>query len=62
MILSTHIMQEVKAVCNRAVIINLGKIVADSPIAELGGKSKGKQLVVEFADDVVSAGFLKVSL
>lgn len=59
MILSTHIMQEVKAVCNRAVIINLGKIVADSPIAELGGKSKGKQLVVEFADDVVSAGFFE---
>ncbi len=28
-ILSTHIMQEVEAVCNRAIIINKGKIVAD---------------------------------
>jgi ABC-2 type transport system ATP-binding protein len=28
-VLSTHIMQEVEAVCNRAIIINHGKIVAD---------------------------------
>lgn len=34
-ILSTHIMQEVQAICRRAVIINLGKIVADSPVSEL---------------------------
>jgi ABC-2 type transport system ATP-binding protein len=35
-ILSTHIMQEVSAICNRAVIINRGEIVADKPVAELG--------------------------
>jgi len=34
-ILSTHIMQEVQAVCHRAIIINLGEIVADAPISEL---------------------------
>lgn len=34
-ILSTHIMQEVQAICHRAVIINLGKIVADAPVSEL---------------------------
>lgn len=34
-ILSTHIMQEVNAICNRVVIINRGKIVADKPIKEL---------------------------
>ncbi len=28
-VLSTHIMQEVEAMCNRAIIINAGKIVAD---------------------------------
>ena len=28
-ILSTHIMQEVEAICNRVIIINKGKIVAD---------------------------------
>lgn len=35
-LLSTHIMQEVMAVCDRAIIINKGKIVADSPVKSLG--------------------------
>ncbi len=30
-ILSTHIMQEIKAICNRVLIINKGEIVADYP-------------------------------
>ena len=34
-ILSTHIMQEVKALCNRVVIINNGEIVADDSIEAL---------------------------
>ena len=34
-LLSTHIMQEVEAVCDRVVIINHGKIVADAPTQEL---------------------------
>lgn len=34
-ILSTHILSEVQATCDRAVIINRGKIVADSSIADL---------------------------
>ncbi|KOF01678.1 gliding motility protein GldA [Roseivirga seohaensis subsp. aquiponti] len=34
-ILSTHIMQEVKALCNRVVIINQGKIVANDSVAHL---------------------------
>jgi ABC-2 type transport system ATP-binding protein len=32
---STHIMQEVEAICDRAVIIHLGKIVADDAITAL---------------------------
>jgi ABC-2 type transport system ATP-binding protein len=36
-VLSTHIMQEVQALCSRVVIIREGKIVADSPIEELRG-------------------------
>lgn len=35
---STHIMQEVEAVCDRVIIINNGKLVADSSIAELTKK------------------------
>lgn len=34
-ILSTHIMQEVEAVCDDVIIINKGKIVADASILEL---------------------------
>lgn len=33
-ILSTHIMQEVEAMCDRVVLIRLGEIVADAPLSE----------------------------
>ena len=35
---STHIMQEVEAVCNRALIINRGKLAADGSPSELKSK------------------------
>lgn len=34
-LLSTHIMQEVQAICQRAIIINKGVIVADNSVSEL---------------------------
>lgn len=34
--LSTHIMQEVEAICDRIIIINKGKLVEDASITELG--------------------------
>lgn len=34
-LLSTHIMQEVEAVCDRVIIINQGKIIADKPKEEM---------------------------
>ncbi len=43
-ILSTHIMQEVKALCNRVVIINKGKLVADDNISNL--QQAGRQLMI----------------
>lgn len=36
-LLSTHIMQEVEAVCDRVIIINRGDIVADARIEDLPG-------------------------
>ncbi|MDG2165198.1 MAG: gliding motility-associated ABC transporter ATP-binding subunit GldA [Flavobacteriales bacterium] len=47
--LSTHIMQEVEAICDRVIIINKGQIVANKTIRELQ-KSKGnrKIITVEF--------------
>ncbi len=39
-VISTHILEEVEAVCTRAMIIDQGKIVADGTPAELTAKSK----------------------
>ena len=44
-ILSTHIMQEVQAICDKVVIINEGKIVADGPLDELQKMRAGQQKV-----------------
>ncbi len=39
-ILSTHIMQEVEAICSRVILLNHGKVVSDSPIEEFKGQYK----------------------
>ena len=44
-IISTHILEEVTAVCSRAIIIAQGKIVADATPAELEARSKYHQAV-----------------
>ena len=44
-IISTHILEEVTAVCSRAIIIAQGKIVADGTPAELEMRSKYHQAV-----------------
>jgi ABC-2 type transport system ATP-binding protein len=43
-ILSTHIMQEVEAVCNKVIIINKGKIVADDTLPNLLSKNSNHTL------------------
>lgn len=49
-IFSTHIMQEVQALCTRVIIINEGKLVADEPIEHLQKLAKGSQtLLLELA-------------
>src|SRR5690554_452457 len=46
-LLSTHIMQEVEAICDRVIIINKGNIVADKTLSEL--KDSSQQIIeVEF--------------
>lgn len=42
-LLSTHIMQEVEAMCSRAVIINQGRIVADESMNGLNAKKLTEQ-------------------
>lgn len=47
--LSTHIMQEVEAVCSRAIIIDKGRIVADDATSRLSLSASGIQVtLVEF--------------
>ena len=49
-LLSTHIMQEVQALCDRVVIINKGKIVADGNIQMLSqGLNQSYQVEVTFS-------------
>lgn len=47
-LLSTHIMQEVEAICDRVIIINKGEIVLDKKLSEL---KKNKQQIVEVEFD-----------
>ena len=45
--LSTHIMQEVEAICNRAIIINKGRIVADDLTTNLARGHKNLEEVFQ---------------
>lgn len=47
-LLSTHIMQEVEAICDRVIIINKGKIVLDSSLEDL---KKNQQQIIEVEFD-----------
>ncbi len=52
---STHIMQEVEAVCDRAIVIDKGKIVADGSIAELQKNTSQQVIEIEFSSKVADA-------
>jgi ABC-2 type transport system ATP-binding protein len=43
-IVSTHLLEEVEAICTRAVIIDQGRIVADATPAELAARSANGRL------------------
>lgn len=57
---STHIMQEVEALCNRVVIINRGRIVADGPLSQLRADSAdaGVIVVAEFEGELANPDLL----
>ncbi|MFW0738450.1 gliding motility-associated ABC transporter ATP-binding subunit GldA [Flavobacterium sp. T12S277] len=46
--LSTHIMQEVEAICDRVIIIDRGQIVADKKLDHLVSEDKAQVIEVEF--------------
>jgi len=63
--LSTHIMQEVEAICDRVIIINKGQIVADQKTSELRKESDAMEtVVIEFEktlskSELMKAGFIE---
>lgn len=56
--LSTHIMQEVEAICDRVIIINHGKIVANDESKNLRSGATAQVIRVEF-DNAVAANLLQ---
>ena len=59
--LSTHVMQEVEAICNRVLIINQGKIVADDSSKHLLSKADRNLTVkVEFDSHVEKEQLFKI--
>lgn len=51
-IFSTHIMQEVQAICDRVIVINKGEIVADDSVNNLLATQAQADIVVEFNGEV----------
>ena len=61
-LLSTHIMQEVEAICDRVIIIDNGIIVADEEKSNIYSRIKGhKQIIqVEFDKDVTDTSLSEI--
>ena len=58
--LSTHIMQEVEAICDRVIIINNGKIVADKKLDNLISTEKEQIIEVEFDYQIEEQAIAKI--
>ena len=59
--LSTHIMQEVEAICDRVVIINKGEIVAHDKASALANESNVQTVFVEFDKSVSKSQLKKIT-
>lgn len=58
--LSTHIMQEVEAICDRVIIINNGKIVTDKKLDRLVSADKEQVIEVEFDYKIEEEAIAKI--
>ena len=58
--LSTHIMQEVEAICDRVIIIDKGKIVADKKLDHLISQDKQQIIEVEFDYKIEEQAIAKI--
>jgi ABC-2 type transport system ATP-binding protein len=60
--LSTHIMQEVEAICDRAIIIHKGQIVADDSTHNLTSTARNKnRITVEFNGKVTNEDLSRIA-
>ncbi len=57
---SSHIMQEVQALCNRVVVINRGVIVANDQLSNVMQHQKGVVILVEFERAIVKDDLMKI--
>lgn len=57
---STHIMQEVEALCDRVVIINRGTLLADENSTDILSKNKSEQVVLVEFDKPISKNSIKI--
>jgi ABC-2 type transport system ATP-binding protein len=62
-LLSTHIMHEVQAICQKIIIINNGKVVADGSTEDIMAQSKGNgsAILVEFVEAIDEHVFSKIN-
>ncbi|CAN5490025.1 gliding motility-associated ABC transporter ATP-binding subunit GldA [soil metagenome] len=57
---SSHILQEVEALCDRVVVINKGKIVADDRVENLL-QGSGNFFIVEFANPISESEIMEIN-
>lgn len=58
-LLSTHIMQEVEAICNRVMIINKGQIKADAPTSDMRLMNRASRIILVGFDKPIDLEALK---
>ena len=58
---SSHIMQEVEAVCDRIIIIDKGHIVKDDKVGGDGFEEKSQSVIVEFDEEVSNSELSKIA-
>lgn len=58
---SSHILQEVEAICDRVIIINKGKMVANDTLTNLKQREGGNVVKVIFKEQLVQADFTTVT-
>jgi len=60
LMLSTHIMQEAEAICDKVVIISKGEIVANKATSELQREASSEAIFVEFQQETTKSALNKI--